>query len=75
MSYVDAGYAVALSTLLVYAVSLLVRRRRWERAFEMSQPPESSELSEPFEPSELSEPSERPAPGHPDVVPASGERS
>jgi hypothetical protein len=78
VSYVDAGYAVALSTLLVYAVSLLVRRRRWERAFEMSRPPESSELSELSQPSERSEPSEpsdRLAPGHPDVVPASGERS
>ena len=37
MRYVDAGYAVALSTLLVYAVSLVARRRRWERAFEMSE--------------------------------------
>ena len=39
MSYVDAGYAVALATLLVYAVSLLARRRRWERALRMSEPP------------------------------------
>jgi hypothetical protein len=38
MRYVDAGYAVALSALLVYAVSLLARRRRWARAYEMSEP-------------------------------------
>ena len=36
MSYVDAGYAVALGTMLVYAVSLVLRRRRWERALKMS---------------------------------------
>lgn len=39
MSYVDAGYAAALGTLFVYAVSLIVRRRRWERAVRMSEPP------------------------------------
>ncbi len=39
MSYVDAGYAVALTTLLVYAVSLLLRRRRWERALRVSEAP------------------------------------
>ena len=38
MSYVDAGYAAALGTMLVYAVSLVLRRRRWERALKMSQP-------------------------------------
>lgn len=32
MRYVDAGYAIALSTLFVYAISLVLRRRRWERA-------------------------------------------
>ncbi|MGO9856170.1 MAG: hypothetical protein ACLPYY_14145 [Acidimicrobiales bacterium] len=37
MSYVDAGYAVALGTLFVYAVSLLLRRRRWERALRTSE--------------------------------------
>jgi hypothetical protein len=30
--YVDAGYAIALSTLFLYAISLVLRRRRWERA-------------------------------------------
>ena len=34
MSYVDAGYAVALGALFVYAVSLVLRRRRWERALQ-----------------------------------------
>ena len=38
MRYVDAGYAVALSTLFVYAVSLVLRRRRWERAYRASPP-------------------------------------
>jgi hypothetical protein len=36
MRYVDAGYAVALVTLGAYAVSLVARRRRWERAYEAS---------------------------------------
>jgi hypothetical protein len=31
MSYVDAGYAIGLGVLFVYAVSLLLRRRRLER--------------------------------------------
>ncbi len=39
MSYVDAGYAAALGTLFVYAVSLVLRRRRWERALRMSETP------------------------------------
>jgi hypothetical protein len=69
MSYVNAGYAVALSTLFLYAVTLVVRRRRRERAFEMSQPPE------PPQPPGLSDPSGRPAPGRSDVVTATGERS
>ena len=43
MRYVDAGYAAALSTLLVYAVSLVARRRRWERAYEMSEPSEQTD--------------------------------
>ncbi len=30
MSYVDAGYAIALATLALYALSLLLRRRRLE---------------------------------------------
>ncbi len=38
MSYVDVGYAAALGTLCVYAVSLVLRRRRWERALRTSEP-------------------------------------
>lgn len=37
MSYVVAGYTVALATLFVYAITLLLRRRRWERAFKVAQ--------------------------------------
>jgi|HubBroStandDraft_1064217.scaffolds.fasta_scaffold92375_3 hypothetical protein len=36
MSYVDAGYAIALGALFVYAISLVLRRRRWERAASLS---------------------------------------
>ena len=37
MSYVDAGYAIALGVLFVYAISLVLRRRRWDRALRMSE--------------------------------------
>jgi len=43
VSYVDAGYSIALATLFVYAVGLLLRRRRWERALQMSEPPREPE--------------------------------
>ncbi len=36
MSYVDAGYVVAIGGTFVYAVSLVLRRRRWERALRAS---------------------------------------
>jgi hypothetical protein len=32
MSYVDAGYAIALSVLFVYSLGLVARRRRLARA-------------------------------------------
>jgi|HubBroStandDraft_3_1064219.scaffolds.fasta_scaffold1618578_1 uncharacterized protein (TIGR03382 family) len=32
MSYVNAGYTIALGILFLYAVALVLRRRRWERA-------------------------------------------
>lgn len=32
MSYVDAGYTIALGSMALYAVSLVLRRRRLERA-------------------------------------------
>jgi hypothetical protein len=35
MSYVDAGYAVGLSFMFLYALSLVVRRRRLERRIEV----------------------------------------
>ena len=41
MNYVDAGYAVALATLFVYALTLMLRRRRWERAFRLARAGES----------------------------------
>ena len=37
MSYVDAGYAIALGSLFVYAVALVLRRRRLERALQVSE--------------------------------------
>jgi hypothetical protein len=37
VSYVDAGYAIALSVLFLYAVSLILRRRRGERALLMAE--------------------------------------
>ncbi len=39
MSYVDAGYAIALASLFVYAIGLVLRRRRWERALRVSEAP------------------------------------
>lgn len=35
MRYVDTGYAVALGTLFLYALSLFARRRRLGRAAEL----------------------------------------
>ena len=37
MSYIDAGYAIALGALFAYALSLWRRRRRLERVVERSQ--------------------------------------
>jgi hypothetical protein len=42
MSYVDAGYAVGLSVLFVYAIGLVLRRRSLERSVELSAPPPDS---------------------------------
>ena len=47
MRYVDAGYAAALATLFVYAVSLVWRRRRWERAYRAAQPGDAPSGVEP----------------------------
>lgn len=38
MSYVDAGYAIGLSVLFLYAIGLVVRRRSLERAVAPSPP-------------------------------------
>jgi hypothetical protein len=43
VSYVDAGYSIALSVLFLYAVALVLRRRRWERALRVA---EQTELAE-----------------------------
>jgi hypothetical protein len=32
VSYVDAGYLVAIGGSFLYGLSLFLRRRRWERA-------------------------------------------
>jgi CcmD family protein len=37
VSYVDAGYAIALSVLFLYALALVVRRRRLERRVELTE--------------------------------------
>ncbi len=47
MNYVDAGYAIALGTLFVYAISLVLRRRRWERALRMSESSSAEQESTP----------------------------
>jgi hypothetical protein len=47
VSYVDAGYAVALAALFLYAVSLVLRRRRWQRAWRMSERPVAEEGARP----------------------------
>jgi hypothetical protein len=47
MSYVDAGYAVTLVTLLVYAVGLVLRRRRWERALRIAEAPATESRGAP----------------------------
>lgn len=52
MSYVDAGYAIALSVLAAYAASLALRRRRLERrpAAQMPSVVESGAVSVPEPP-------------------------
>ena len=38
MSYVDAGYLVAIGGSFLYGLSLFLRRRRWERALSNMEP-------------------------------------
>jgi nitrate reductase gamma subunit len=47
MNYVIAGYTVALGTLVVYGLSLLLRRRRWERALKASRSAEPADVGAP----------------------------
>jgi hypothetical protein len=47
VNYVDAGYAIALGTLFAYAISLVLRRRRWGRALRMSELPSAEQESTP----------------------------
>ena len=42
MNYVIGGYTAALTTIVVYSISLGLRRRRWERALRMAQPSEAN---------------------------------
>jgi uncharacterized protein (TIGR03382 family) len=37
VNYVDAGYTIALATLFLYGLSLVLRRRRWERALKVAE--------------------------------------
>jgi hypothetical protein len=49
VSYVDAGYSIALSVLFLYAVALVLRRRRWERAMRVAERTMRAELPERIE--------------------------
>ena len=49
MSYVDAGYSIALGVLFLYAVALVLRRRRWERAMRVAQQTEHAQPAQPAE--------------------------
>jgi hypothetical protein len=41
VSYVDAGYTIALVTVFLYAIGLGLRRRRWERALKVAKDAEA----------------------------------
>lgn len=47
MSYVDAGYTIVLVVLGLYAVSLLARRRRLERAAARGAPAPTRDIRGP----------------------------
>ena len=69
VSYVDAGYSIALGMLFLYAVALVLRRRRWERACgssSASSPPGAPKWpSAPRRPSASSPPRTSSAPSTP----------
>jgi hypothetical protein len=43
VSYVDAGYSIALGALFLYGLGLGLRRRRWERALKVAERAEGAE--------------------------------
>jgi uncharacterized protein (TIGR03382 family) len=45
--YVDAGYAIGLSVLFLYGVSLVLRRRRLERSVSLLEEDRTSETAAP----------------------------
>jgi uncharacterized protein (TIGR03382 family) len=47
VNYVIAGYTIALATLALYALSLVLRRRRWERALKVSRSAEPADAGAP----------------------------
>ena len=47
MSYVEAGYSIGLGVLFLYAVALVLRRRRWERALRVIERAEPADRIEP----------------------------
>ena len=44
MSYVDAGYSIALGALFLYGAGLVLRRRRWERALKVTKGTDEPEV-------------------------------
>ena len=48
MSYVDAGYSIGLGILFLYAVALVLRRRRWERALRVAERDEQAQHTQPM---------------------------
>jgi hypothetical protein len=46
VSYVEAGYSIGLGILFLYAVALVLRRRRWERAMRVAEMAEVAEHAE-----------------------------
>jgi hypothetical protein len=55
VSYVDAGYSIALSVLFLYAVALVLRRRRWERAMRVAERTMHAEHPERIEAAKIAE--------------------
>jgi hypothetical protein len=47
VSYVDAGYTIALSVTFLYGLGLVLRRRRWERALKVAR---AQHVEEPADP-------------------------